>query len=262
MSNLTFVIPAAGEGKRMQHAFPGEPKALIPVCGRPMVSHVIDSILATELNPSIVVVVSPGMEAKFRNALGLRQVAFAIQQSPRGTGDAVRAARTVVSSSTTTVAIAFADQPILSTASIQRLVAKHLQSQAAVTLTVVQLPDFLDWRTPFYDWGRVIRDNFGRVMAIVEARDATPAQLAITEVNPSLYCFKSPWVWKALEDMSSKNVQGELLLTEIVPIALRRGFPVESVDIMDPLETMGANTPEQLVTLEHVYQQIQNKFLL
>ena len=121
---------------------------------------------------------------------------------------------------------------------------------------VVQLKDYLDSRSIFYDWGRVIRDSSGIVMGVIEARDANHTQLALAEVNPSLYCFKAPWIWSALADLSTDNVQGEYLLTEVIPIARRQGLLVDSVNIVNPFETMGANTPEQLRTLETIFQHL------
>ena len=252
VNGLTFVIPAAGLGKRMQSHFPGIPKALIPVAGKSMIDHVLDAINAASIlaDPPIVVVVSPEVREPLHKALTGRRITFATQSVPRGTGDAVRAAAARVPRSSRAIAVLFADQPLISAGSIRKLIETHYQTNADITMATVRLKDFQGWRSAFYDWGRIIRDKHGAVVNIIEARDATKAQLDLTEVNPSLYCFRAPWIWNGLSRISTGNAQGEYLLTDIILIAVKDSLRIETITITEPLETMGANTPQQLKILE------------
>ena len=115
--------------------------------------------------------------------------------------------------------------------------------------TTVQ--DFEDWRRPFYDFGRIVRNAGGEVVGIVEKKDATPEQLSIKELNPALFCFDAQWLWKYLPNIQNKNAQGEYYLTDLIHMAIGDGFRIASMNI-DPLESIGVNTPEHLALAERL----------
>jgi len=253
MTGLAFVVPAAGKGKRMQASFPGVPKALVPLAGKPMIHHVLDTIGLTALASRVVIVSSPRVEHQLRDALQDRDVSFATQKIPLGTGDAVRAARAVLRNEELDMVVTCADQPLISAELIQRLVSTHQLEGSPITMATVLLEDFEGWRSAFFDWGRVIRDG-NRIINIIEACDASPAQLQVREVNPSVYCFRAPWIWEVIDELGTDNAQREYLLTDVVPIAVRKGIRVSSVTVANPRETLGANSPAQLATLEEIYR--------
>ncbi len=235
----------------MRTLFPELPKALIPLQGESMVSRVVRSVEASCTADEIVVVVSPANGEVTRSALARDAVSYAVQETARGTGDAIRSARAAVSDERESIGVVCADQPLLRASTIRRIVEAHrARPEVAVTMGTVVLPDFNEWRTAFADWGRVLRAQDGHVARIVEKRNATSDEQAVTEVNPSLYCFRAPWIWDALAQLTDSNAQGEYLLTDVVALAVESGRLVAAVKIDDPRETLGANTPEQLAVLE------------
>jgi bifunctional UDP-N-acetylglucosamine pyrophosphorylase/glucosamine-1-phosphate N-acetyltransferase len=141
------------------------------------------------------------------------------------------------------------DQPFVTAATVRRVADTHLASGATLTLGTVTVPDFLEWRTPFADFGRIVRGTDGRVERIVEVKDASPEQLAIKEINPSYYCFKAEWLWKHLERLTSENAAGEYYLTDLLGLAIASGEKVQTVPV-PPDEALGVNTLEQLALAE------------
>ncbi len=253
---LTAVIPAAGVGRRMEEAFPGIAKALLPVAGQPMIRWLLEALDEARVASQVVVVVGPAVEGQLRGSLADADVRYAFQPVPRGTADAVRSALPAISPDSEVVLVLLADHPLLSARTIRHLVDRHLERRPVLTMLTVELDDFADWRSPFYDWGRVLRDERGGVAGVVEARDASEEELAITEVNPSVYCFDAAWLSEHLPQIGSDNAQREYLLTDIVGIATRLGYPIETVPVGDPQETMGANTPEHLAVLDDVHRRL------
>lgn len=253
--NIDVVILAAGQGKRMHQAFPGVPKVLVPLAGRSMLLHVLDAVEESGIAAQVTVVVGPAVEEKVRAALAGRAVTFALQSEPKGTGHAVLCARPAVSDAGN-VLVLYGDQPLISAATIRGVSRHHVSTGADMTMLTVPLPDFSGWRSSFADWGRIVRDDAGRVVKNVEAKDASAGELRITEVNPSFYCFRSPWLWEHLPNVGCANVQGEYYLPDILGIAVTQGANLQTVAAHDARETLGANTPEQLAVLERTYKEM------
>lgn len=254
-SNVDVVILAAGQGKRMHQAFPGVPKVLVPLARRPMLLHVLDAVEASGIAAHVTVVVGPAVEEKVRAALVGRDVRFALQPEPKGTGHAVLCARPAVSDADH-VLVLYGDQPLISAATIRGVTGHHASTGADMTMLTVPLPDFSSWRSSFADWGRIVRDDSGRVVKSVEAKDASATELGIKEVNPSFYCFRAPWLWEHLPQVGCENVQGEYYLPDVLGIAVAQGAKLETVAAHDSRETLGANTPEQLAVLERTYKEL------
>jgi len=252
---LTAIIPAGGKGRRMQAAFPGVPKIMLPVCRRPMIRRLTESVAAAGIADEIVVVVSPDARGVIEDELRSLSPSYAEQREPLGTAHAVACAADVAARSEY-VMVLFADQPLISAHSLRLLVRQHMASGPAITLCTVLIPDFDDWRVPFYDYGRVIRATNNQVERIVEVKNATAAELAVKELNPSLYCFTGAFLWNALKMLNADNAQGEYLLTDVVSLAVQAGERVEAISIDDPRETLGANSPSQLRMLEVVCEQL------
>jgi bifunctional UDP-N-acetylglucosamine pyrophosphorylase/glucosamine-1-phosphate N-acetyltransferase len=253
--DLDIIILAAGKGKRMHQAFPGLPKVLVPLAGRAMLLRLLDAVEASEVDGQPIVVVGPAVEAEVREALAGKDVQFALQPEPRGTGHAVLCAKDFVTGASN-VLVLYGDQPLVSARTIRTLVESHLGNGAAVTMLTVPLPDFKEWRSSFADWGRVIRGKDGRFEKSVEAKDATVAELGVTEVNPCMYCFRSEWLWKHLPGVTCSNAQGEYYLPDVLAAAAGNGDRVETVAVADAREVLGANTPEQLAVLERVFEEV------
>ncbi len=137
----------------------------------------------------------------------------------------------------------------------------HEHSAAVLTMMTVQIPNFEGWYKIFEDWGRVIRNEQGEIRAIVEKKDATPEELKITEVNPSLFCFKSWWLWENLPKVNCNNAQGEYYLTDLVHLAFLQNEKIHTLVISNPIEAIGINTPEQLELAKRLFEnnKYQNK---
>ncbi len=253
--HVDVVVLAAGQGKRMHQAFPGVPKVLAPLAGRPMLLHMLDAVNASGAARHVSIVVGPAVEEKVRAAVGDLPVRWILQPEPKGTGHAVLCARPALSDAAH-VLVVYGDHPLYAAASLRRLAERHLASGADMTMLTVPLPDFAEWRSSFADWGRIIRDASGRVLRNVEAKDATVTELRVTEVNPSVYCFRASWLWDHLPKVQCENAQGEFYLPDLLGIAVTEGARLETVPIEDPREALGANTPEQLAMLERVYREL------
>jgi bifunctional UDP-N-acetylglucosamine pyrophosphorylase / glucosamine-1-phosphate N-acetyltransferase len=219
---------AAGMGTRMKSELP---KHLHPLLGRRLVDWVIEAVRELAPDP-LVVVASP----EYRDAYD--GVTVAVQERPLGTGDAVRAARTAMNGADP-VLIVSGDHPLLTAALLERLVAEHEASGAAATVLSFEPPDPRAY-------GRIVRDGNGSLRAIVEAADAGPEELAIREVNSSIYVFQPEKLWPALERLEPANVQGELYLTDAVRHLVEAGDRVAVFRAPDSQEVEGVNTRAEL----------------
>ena len=226
---LAAVIMAGGLGTRMRSAVP---KHLHPLLGRRVVDWVIDAARATGADP-VVVVASPD------TATGYEGVTIAVQERPRGTGDAVAAARTALDGFDGAVLVLDAAAPLLTAGHFGELVDAHARGGAAVTLLSFE-PG-----TPL-PYGRVVRDGDGAVREIVEEKDATPEQKAIHELNSSIYVFEAGALFEALEKLDADNAQGELYLTDTIAHIVAGGGRASAWVCPDPIAPVGINTRAEL----------------
>lgn len=240
-----IIILAAGKGKRMGPS--DRPKVLHTILGKPMLAYVLDAVVESGVDAKPVVIV--GHMAEHVRAVCGEACDYATQTELRGTGDAVARARPLLESSAEHVLVLVGDQPFVTSSSIRRIADAHAASGATLTLGTVTVPDFEEWRTPFIDFGRIIRGVDGAVQRIIEVKDASPEQLAIKEINPSYYCFKADWLWKSLEGLTTDNAAGEFYLTDLLAKAIADGEKVQTVPI-PPDEALGVNTLEQLAIAE------------
>ena len=227
---IAAIVLAAGHGTRMKSSLP---KPLHPLLGRRVVDWVVDAVRPLAPDP-LVVVVSPG-SAGLVSEDGFE---VAVQHEPLGTGDAVRAARDAIGP-TRTVLVVSGDHPLVTPDVLRQLVEEHRGSRAAATVLSFEPPDPREY-------GRIVRDGDGRLESIVETSDATDAELAIREVNSSMYAFEAEKLWPALERLLPENRQGELYLTDAVRLLVEAGEPVAVVRAPDPTEIEGVNTRAEL----------------
>jgi bifunctional UDP-N-acetylglucosamine pyrophosphorylase / glucosamine-1-phosphate N-acetyltransferase len=227
-TSLAAVVMAGGLGTRMRSA---TPKHLHPILGRRMVDWVLEA--ARPLGPDpLVVIASPESRDAFAGT------PVAVQEEARGTGDAVRCARDAVGAAESLLVLS-GDTPLLTTELLQALVETHARERAGATVLTFEPEDARAY-------GRVVRGADGSVEAIVEARDATPEQLELTECNSSIYVFRTELLWPALERLQPHNAQGELYLTDAVRDLVAAGERVAAHVAGDPAETEGVNTRVEL----------------
>ena len=228
---------AAGQGTRMRSRLP---KVLHPVCGRPMLAWVIDAALtATGVRPTVVV--SPAMPEV--GQIFAAEASFALQAEPRGTADAVRAALPALPSSVTEVLVLSGDVPLVDPAVLLELLAARRETEAAMALISVDMEDPAQL-------GRVVRDRSGRIARVAEVKDASPAELAISEINSGLYAFDLAWLRRRIEDVTPSPVSAELYLPELVGLARADGRPVAVLEVEDDGTLLGINDRAQLADAE------------
>lgn len=237
MSNIHAVVLAAGQGTRMKSKLY---KVLHPVCGKPMVKHVTDTLAAMQVE-DVVVVVGHGAEA-VRDTLG-DSVAYALQSEQLGTAHAVQQAVPHLLDKEGTTFILYGDVPLLSEETLRAILACHEEQQAAATVLTADVADPAGY-------GRIIRNEAGEVLRIVEHKDASDEQRAIREINTGIYCFDNNKLIAALSQVKNENVQGEYYVTDCIGILRDAGEKVMAFIARDPDETMGVNDRVQLAEAE------------
>jgi bifunctional UDP-N-acetylglucosamine pyrophosphorylase/glucosamine-1-phosphate N-acetyltransferase len=229
---------AAGLGTRMRSR---TPKVLHPLLGRPMLAYVVDA--AREASGARPVVVYSPATAAIRDAFVGADVEFALQDEPRGTGDAVRAALAVVPQDADEILVVSGDVPLVRPDMLRDLLEQRRLDEAALALVAVSTfePAGL---------GRVVRTDQGMVEQIVEEKDAGPDELDVDEINAGLYAFDAAWLRQRIRDLEASSATGELYLTELVALARRDGRLVASLDVEDDGRLLGINDRAQLAAAE------------
>jgi bifunctional UDP-N-acetylglucosamine pyrophosphorylase / glucosamine-1-phosphate N-acetyltransferase len=237
MSKIHAVVLAAGQGTRMKSKLH---KVLHPVCGKPMVQHVVDTLAAMQVE-DIVVVVGHGADA-VQAKLG-EGVTYALQDKQLGTAHAVQQAAPFLLDKEGTTFLLYGDVPLLSVQTLTALRSYHEEQQAAATVLTAVLPNPTGY-------GRIVRNEAGEVLRIVEHKDASEEERAIKEINTGIYCFDNLKLWEALKEVKNDNAQGEYYLTDCVGILRNQGEKVVGFAALDPDETMGINDRVQLSEAE------------
>jgi len=232
--SLHVIILAAGEGKRMKSALP---KVLLPLAGRPLLAHVLET--ARQLRPDAIHVVYGHGGEQVRAAFAeAGDVVWVHQPEQRGTGDAVRLALASVPERAR-VLVLYGDVPLLRAHTLRTLV----DTEALLALLTADLADPSGY-------GRVLRDGLGRVRAVVEERDAGAEQRAVRTVNTGVVAADAERLRVWVGNLSDDNAQREFYLTDIFAQAAEEEHPARVVAASDPVEAFGANDPWQLAQLE------------
>lgn len=241
MDEPIAVILAAGKSTRMKSDLP---KVLHPVCGRPMIEHVIAAARQAGARRMIVIV---GHRADaVREALAHHiDLEFALQAEQHGTGHAVMMCREQLAGHEGTVLILAGDTPLLTGESLSRLI-EALQTENAVCVIGSAETDANE------GLGRIVRDSSGDFLRIVEQKDATPAEAAIREINTGCFAFDCASLLDALARIRPENEQSEYYLTDCPGILKADGKKVIANCTLDIIEAMGVNTPDQLADVERV----------
>ena len=235
---MNIVILAAGQGKRMHSNLP---KVLHPVAGKALAQHVIDT--ARSLQPErLVVVFGHGGDA-VRSTLDAADISWVRQEPQLGTGHAVAQALPLLAGDGQTLVL-YGDVPLTRVATLRRLL--HAGRDGLSILTV-------DLANPT-GYGRIVRDAAGKVLRIVEEKDATAEEKGIREVNTGIMAIPSARLADWLGRLSNDNAQGEYYLTDIVALAVAEGLPVHTAQPEGEWEVLGVNSKVQLAELERVHQ--------
>jgi len=238
------IVLAAGQGTRMNSDLA---KVLHPMCGRPLLGHVLAALDETGVDRVLVVI--GHQRDRVREAFPKPGIEWVVQAEQRGTGHAIRMARPALTGFTGTLLVVCGDTPLLRGATLRALLDHHAASGAAVTVLSTRVPDASGY-------GRIVRDPSGGPrgrVRIVEERDATPEQKAIDEINSGIYAFDYPVLEGVLDRLTTQNSQGEYYLTDTLSLIQDAGHPGEVLCAEDWRELLGINTPDQLAEVERIY---------
>ncbi|MBA2876704.1 bifunctional UDP-N-acetylglucosamine diphosphorylase/glucosamine-1-phosphate N-acetyltransferase GlmU [Thermaerobacillus caldiproteolyticus] len=240
------VILAAGQGTRMKSK---QYKVLHPVCGKPMVQHVVDQVLQLGLE-KLVTVVGFGAE-QVKAQIGDKSE-FAFQQEQLGTAHAVMQASHYLQDEDGVTLVVCGDTPLITAETMKALLEHHLATNAKATILTAVTEDPTGY-------GRIIRNRDGHVEKIVEHKDATEEERAIKEINTGTYCFDNKSLFEALRNVSNNNVQGEYYLTDVIEILKTKGEIVSAYQAHSFEETIGVNDRIALSRAEKIMRERINR---
>ncbi|NRO05467.1 bifunctional UDP-N-acetylglucosamine diphosphorylase/glucosamine-1-phosphate N-acetyltransferase GlmU [Lactobacillus helveticus] len=222
------VVLAAGKGTRMKSKLY---KVLHKVCGKTMVEHVVDA--ASGINPTKIVTVVGTGAGKVEKVLANKSD-FAFQEKQVGTGDAVMTAKEALGDKEGATLVVTGDTPLFTTDTFNELFKYHAEKGNAATVLTAEAPN------PF-GYGRIIRDNQGNVLRIVEQKDGNPDELKVKEINTGVFCFDNQKLFEALKHVDNDNAQGEYYLTDVLEILRNNGERVGAYKMPDFSESLGVN---------------------
>lgn len=247
MKNRYAVILAAGQGTRMKSKLY---KVLHPVCGKPMVQHIVDQVRKLEFN-RVITVIGHGAEL-VREQLG-DTVEYVLQEEQLGTGHAVRQAEPILANQPGITVVLCGDTPLIQSETIDALIQHHETSEASATV----LTAYADDPTGY---GRIIRDQNGMLSRIVEQKDATDTERAIHEVNTGIFCFDNQLLFEGLQSVNNNNAQGEYYLPDVLQILQEKGHDISAYMIDNFEETVGVNDRIALSRAEQIMKRRINHY--
>lgn len=237
--NLQVCVLAAGQGKRMRS---DKPKVLHQVAHKALVEHVLDTAQEITAEPPIVIYGHGG--GQLQQALASRKITWVEQADQLGTGHAVRQCLPAINKDSMTL-ILYGDVPLTSVQTLSSLVAAAQESGYALLTVMMDNPS---------GYGRIVRDEQNKIIAIVEHKDASAEQLKIAEVNTGIMAIKSSYLHEWVPALGNNNAQGEYYLTDCVAMAVSAGCKVAGVIADSAVEVTGVNNRQQLAELERAYQ--------
>lgn len=239
-SVVEAVVLAAGKGTRMKS---DQPKVLHQLAGQPLLAHVLATARAAGVQRTVVVV--GHQSERVRAACAAPDLEFVLQEPQLGTGHAVQMAAPALADEGWTVVLA-GDVPLLGAQTLTRLIQTTRQEDAVASVLTCVVDDA-------GAYGRIVKDAAGNLVKIVEARDATAAELAIGEYNSGVYCYRTSRLRDALAALTTDNDQAEYYLTDTIGWLAERGEKVRTVVTEDPAEVVGINTVDELAAAERLY---------
>lgn len=233
------LILAAGQGKRIKSNLP---KVLHKVCGKEMVKHVIDTVKKAEIQ-DINLIIGKGAELVEEKTKDTG-VTYSLQAEQLGTGHAVKCAKKFLENKSGVVAVFTGDTPLIKQSTVESLINNHINNKNAATILTAMVDDPTGY-------GRIVRDESGKVLKIVEHKDCNEEELKIKEMNSAIYCFDIELLVKSLDKLNNNNKQGEYYLTDVIGILKDEGYSIGAV-VTDIEETIGVNSRVQLAEAEEI----------
>ena len=238
LTDFQVVILAAGQGTRMKSALP---KVLHPLAGKPLLAHVVDT--ARTLNAGQLCIVHGHGAEQVRQAVQGNDLKYVLQAEQKGTGHALLQALPALSKAAVTLVL-YGDVPLIRCETLESLLGACGKGIAVLTA------DLLDPS----GYGRILRNRSGKISGIVEDKDATAVQKRIREINTGILALPTSRLKVWLSQLSPRNRQGELYLTDVIAMAVRDKLPVTAVQAADVSEVEGINTRAQLAAMERAFQ--------
>ena len=247
MSRIKAVILAAGKGTRMKSELP---KVLHEACGKPMVEYSIEAAHAAGAEYSDICLVI-GHKAELVKETVKEPVEFVLQEEQLGTGHAVKCASDFIGTEGITMVLC-GDTPLITGDTLRKLVDTHIAEGNAITVLTAVVDDPTGY-------GRIIKDNWGKFVKIVEQKDASLEEQRVDEINSGMYLFDSAILSKALDKITNDNAQGEYYLTDTIEIVKSEDLGmVATMVVGDVNEIKGVNSPEQLAEAELILKERSN----
>lgn len=236
MNEPCAIVMAAGKGTRMKSDLP---KVLCPVVDRPMIHFVLDALEAAGIHRQIVVVGYKADDVKRELDSRGGNIQYALQEQQLGTGHAVQMCRDILESQAGPTIVVAGDSPLIQTSSLTKLLDHLREHEPAPLLGSLEKDDPTGL-------GRIVRDDDGNFMGIVEHKDATEQQLAVREVNMSTYLFQTPELLFALDRLSNDNAQNEYYITDCATLLREAGRRVEAIPVLKECESLSINNLDEL----------------
>ncbi|AFI26590.1 MULTISPECIES: bifunctional UDP-N-acetylglucosamine diphosphorylase/glucosamine-1-phosphate N-acetyltransferase GlmU [Bacillus] len=246
MDKRFAVVLAAGQGTRMKSKLY---KVLHPVCGKPMVEHVVDEALKLSLS-KLVTIVGHGAE-EVKKQLGDKSE-YALQAEQLGTAHAVKQAQPFLADEKGVTIVICGDTPLLTAETMEEMLKEHTQREAKATILTAVAEDPTGY-------GRIIRSQNGAVQKIVEHKDASEEERFVTEINTGTYCFDNEALFRAIDQVSNDNAQGEYYLPDVIEILKNEGETVAAYQTGNFQETLGVNDRVALSQAEQFMKERINK---
>ncbi len=235
---IAAIILGAGKGTRMKSDLP---KVMMPVCGKPMIKHIINTLEKAGVS-EIITVISPEGDLVKKEVAPYKTC---VQDKQLGTGHAVKCAKDLLKGFEGDILVIFGDQPLYTTETIEKILQKRREGYAVVCVGFV--PE------DAARYGRLIMKD-GELQRIVEYKDATDEEKAVKFCNSGMMCFDGAKMFDILDEISDNNAAGEFYLTDAVSIALKKGLKCSAIEC-SVYEASAANTQEELALLEKLYQE-------
>jgi len=237
-NQLHIGILAAGKGSRMESELP---KVLHQLNGKSLIDYVLDT--ASELNPDSITLVVGFHKDRVKNHIQNDNVNYVSQEQQLGTGHAALQLENQLENQSGHLLILYGDVPNIKSSTLSPIIDEHIKENRNATLITATLDDPTGY-------GRIIRNQDGDLLKIVEEKDCTPDEKKIKEWNPGIYIFKIPQLFSELKRIKSNNASNEYYLTDVIEL-IKENSPVQAKKIDNPMEVIGINTINQLNSLEN-----------
>ncbi len=244
---LKSLILAAGKGTRMKSELP---KVIHKVNGVPMIKKIIDILDELKVQENILIL--GHKKEEILDVIG--NVSYVVQNEQLGTGHAIMMAEPKLKDFQGNILVVCGDTPLLKVETLKKMYEFHMKSRATTTLLTSI------YENPF-GYGRIVKEN-GKIVSIIEEKEASEQEKKIQEINAGVYCFNSKELWETLKKIDNKNEKGEYYLTDIISIQVKENKNVETYLLEDNLEVLGINSKVELAQANIILRERKNNNLM